>query len=171
MLRETSIEPHYIYPECNELCSTLDSLIWYQDGTVWINQQLCSVGCFFRLRKKKGMKVMLDGQGADEILLGYADFVFAVGSTYLRRLKIFPLLQEVYCASRRLRIPGVTIFSEIMYYALPSRLRSLLTGMLFAGKYSPAWINPDFLKQIDIAHSLSYIPIESDIGSPLSKKP
>lgn len=76
-------EMHKVRASAEELAADLDALVALQGepfgGTSIYAQQLV-----FRLAHASGMKVMLDGQGADELFLGYRTFVEARVSSLLR---------------------------------------------------------------------------------------
>ena len=69
----TGVTPHYTYPEQDGLFDDLDDLTWHQD------EPFCSTSIYaqwavFAAAARAGVKVMLDGQGADEQLAGYHSF-------------------------------------------------------------------------------------------------
>ncbi|MCK4487991.1 MAG: asparagine synthase (glutamine-hydrolyzing), partial [Desulfobacterales bacterium] len=71
--QETGISVHKTYPSPNELINDLESLIFLQDEpfrTISIYAQYRVM----RLSRETGIKVMMDGQGADELLAGYPGF-------------------------------------------------------------------------------------------------
>lgn len=66
--------PHFVEPTDNDIQNDLRKLVWHQDepfGSTSIYAQWS----VFRLVREQGIKVVLDGQGADEILGGYSSFV------------------------------------------------------------------------------------------------
>ncbi len=70
VVRHTGVEGHYVYPDLANLFSTCEAITWHQDepfGSTSIYAQWE----VFRLAAQNGVKVMLDGQGADEQLAGY----------------------------------------------------------------------------------------------------
>jgi asparagine synthase (glutamine-hydrolysing) len=70
VVRQTGADAQYVYPSLSELFETLDRLTWAQDepfGSTSIYAQWN----VFRLAAEHQVKVMLDGQGADEQLAGY----------------------------------------------------------------------------------------------------
>jgi len=70
VVRQTGADAQYVYPSLGELFETLDRLTWAQDepfGSTSIYAQWN----VFRLAAEHQVKVMLDGQGADEQLAGY----------------------------------------------------------------------------------------------------
>jgi asparagine synthase (glutamine-hydrolysing) len=73
VVRQTGADAHYVYPSLSELFETLDRLTWTQDepfGSTSIYAQWN----VFRLAAEHQVKVMLDGQGADEQLAGYHEY-------------------------------------------------------------------------------------------------
>lgn len=67
------IKVHKVYPSFNDFLDNLDKIVWHQDepfSTLSIYAQYT----VFREAAAKGIPVMLDGQGADEILAGYSSF-------------------------------------------------------------------------------------------------
>jgi asparagine synthase (glutamine-hydrolysing) len=64
---QTGVQAHYVYPELSELFDTLDAIAWHQDepfGSTSIYAQWH----VFKLASEARVKVLLDGQGADELL-------------------------------------------------------------------------------------------------------
>jgi len=73
VVQHTAVEGHYVYPELANLFSTSEAITWHQDepfGSTSIYAQWE----VFRLAALNGVKVMLDGQGADEQLAGYHSY-------------------------------------------------------------------------------------------------
>ena len=69
----TGVEPHYEYPTLGNLFAVLDRLSWHQDEPFG-STSIFAQWCVFQLAGRAGIKVMLDGQGADELLFGYPNF-------------------------------------------------------------------------------------------------
>ncbi len=69
----TNAQPHYITPDGAALQNEMDTLLYHQEepiGSASIYVQYCVM----RLAKQNNVTVLLDGQGADEILAGYHFF-------------------------------------------------------------------------------------------------
>jgi asparagine synthase (glutamine-hydrolysing) len=69
----THVESHYVFPSLNHLFDELDKLIWHQDEP-FAGTSIYAQWCVFKSASIAKIKVMLDGQGADEQLCGYHDF-------------------------------------------------------------------------------------------------
>jgi asparagine synthase (glutamine-hydrolysing) len=66
----TGVKARYVFPDPERLFEELPGILRHQDepfGSTSIYAQWC----VFRLARENGVKVMLDGQGADELLGGY----------------------------------------------------------------------------------------------------
>lgn len=73
VIAQTNVAPHFITPTDEGLIENIDKLSWHQEepyGSASIYVQYCVM----ELAKKNGVTVLLDGQGADEILAGYHYF-------------------------------------------------------------------------------------------------
>lgn len=67
--------PHLTYPTAKDLVESLMDAIWYQDEP-FSTTSIFAQWSVFHLAHSHGLKVMLDGQGADEYLAGYEVFFF-----------------------------------------------------------------------------------------------
>jgi asparagine synthase (glutamine-hydrolysing) len=67
---------HTVVTTASDLFLNLDSLTWHQ-GEPFISTSVYAQWCVFKMAKDAGVTVMLDGQGADEILGGYDGFIGA----------------------------------------------------------------------------------------------
>ena len=70
VIDQTNVEPHFIKPTDEGMIQSLDKLSYHQEepfGSASVYVQYCVM----RLAKENGVTVLLDGQGADEILAGY----------------------------------------------------------------------------------------------------
>jgi len=94
VVASTDVEPEYVRIESVNLLDELDKLIYYQDEPFSTTGMYAGF-CVYRRAGEKGVKVLLDGQGADEILCGYRKSRIY----YLRKLisekRFFLALQEL----------------------------------------------------------------------------
>lgn len=70
IIERTNVEPHFVTPNDEGLIADIDKLSWHQEepyGSASIYAQYCVM----RTAKENNVTVLLDGQGADEILAGY----------------------------------------------------------------------------------------------------
>lgn len=69
----TGVKAHYCFPTLADLLACKDLLTWHQDEPFG-GTSIYAQWCVFRQAHGAGIKVMLDGQGADELLFGYHSF-------------------------------------------------------------------------------------------------
>jgi asparagine synthase (glutamine-hydrolysing) len=119
---------HKVRPSPQELVRDLDALIETQDepfGSTSIYAQYR----VFRLAHEHGIKVMLDGQGADEMLAGYRTYLPMRLASLMRRLRLIKANQFMRAAAT---LPGTPALSSFTLFAgaggvlLPERFRKLL---------------------------------------------
>lgn len=70
VVAQTGARAHYVTPTPDELIERLSALIWHQDEPFG-STSIFAQWRVFEEARKVGVKVMLDGQGADEQLAGY----------------------------------------------------------------------------------------------------
>lgn len=80
VIKKTNAHPHRTFPSFNSLLEELDTFIWHQDEPTGSTSQY-SQWAVFKATHDAGLKVMIDGQGADEQLAGYVgnDISFYAG--------------------------------------------------------------------------------------------
>lgn len=76
MVNATGASWHQVTPTSSELLSDLDDLLYSQDIPIWSTSTYAQFRVM-KLVKEAGIKVVLDGQGADELFAGYDNYVFA----------------------------------------------------------------------------------------------
>lgn len=80
----------------------------------------------FETAKKNGIKVMLDGQGADEILGGYLGYFYASLASSLRTARFSEFLKSLQTISANAYNPSKKdLLINSIYYALPQFIKKL----------------------------------------------
>ncbi len=70
VIDKTNAHPHRVFPSFQLLQEELDALLWHQDEP-FSSTSMFSQWSVFKKTHEAGLKVMIDGQGADEQLAGY----------------------------------------------------------------------------------------------------
>lgn len=116
---------HFIFPKINDMIDNLGEIVWHQD------EPFTSTSMFgqyevFRRANEEGIKVMLDGQGADELFCGY-HYVFPVRLFSLFKAhKYAHFFRELIALSK---IPGFSYMSLVRAAYNKIRMRSSLAPM------------------------------------------
>ena len=93
VIRATNAHPHRTFPSFTQLRDEVDRFMWHQDEPV-ASTSVFSQWAVFKATNEAGLKVMIDGQGADEQLAGYGGNDLPLYSGLLRRAKFGALLSE-----------------------------------------------------------------------------
>jgi asparagine synthase (glutamine-hydrolysing) len=94
VIDRTRAEKNYTFPQAKNLFQDLTKLIWHQDepfGSTSIYAQWNVM----RLAKGRGVTVLLDGQGGDELLAGYIPSFYHLFGQMLKRADLGRLMEEV----------------------------------------------------------------------------
>lgn len=140
VVNATGVDAHYVYPALSGLFDEAPVITWHQDepfGSTSIYAQWN----VFRLAAEQQVKVMLDGQGADEHLAGYHGFFGPHLATLFKSLRWTTLLQE---ASDMRRLHGYSYKTAAAYIAncvLPEDIKDKLRRVMGRTSAQPAWLN------------------------------
>jgi asparagine synthase (glutamine-hydrolysing) len=92
----TGCRTHFVFPQGEWLQRDLRTWLWHQEEPVG-GFGVYSQYCVARLAREQGLKVLLDGQGADEQLAGYRKFILAYVRQLWQARRYFLAIQEI-CA-------------------------------------------------------------------------
>jgi asparagine synthase (glutamine-hydrolysing) len=95
VIKRTSADAHYTYPRGDGLLADLSKLIWHQEEP-FVTTSIYAGWEVFKLAKQCGCKVVLDGQGADELMAGYDGYYAVLFCNLLRTLQWPRLVEEFY---------------------------------------------------------------------------
>lgn len=136
---------HETIPPLNELFKSLPEIAWHQDEPFG-STSIFAQWHVFRLAHVHGVKVMLDGQGADELLAGYHGFFGPRLAGLLRGGRLLDLAGEIAALKKRHGYPAVFALKIMADMLLPNSLRQTLRRL--AGKSSTlagSWLNMERL--------------------------
>ena len=143
MTEETGATAYKVRPQPRELVTDLDYLVYVQDepfGSTSIYAQ----HRVFRLAQKMGIKVMLDGQGADELLGGYPSCAAARMASLIRQGNWLEALCFLRRTSRLPWVDGQRLFlgagGLLVPTALQNPLRRLVGKDLASASLNTAWL-------------------------------
>ncbi len=147
---------HSVLASADSLAEDLDRLIDIQEepfGSTSIYPQYC----VFRRASQVGLKVMLDGQGADELLGGYRYHFAGRLVSLLSRLR-WVAASRLYRSARRLPgSPGNEVSEALAFHLLPEAVHSLARRVA-RKPLLPAWLHgPWFANRIDIGSPIQRV--------------
>ena len=119
VVRATGVDAHFVTPDVVDLEAVGARLSWHQDEPV-TSTSVVAQWRVFELSAARGMKVMLDGQGADEAFAGYHSFLWPYLAGLVRAGHLADACREVAALKRR--------HGHGAFLALRAVARALLQG-------------------------------------------
>jgi asparagine synthase (glutamine-hydrolysing) len=121
--RAVGAKAHLVFPTARDFWETFPRMAWHQDMP-FASISYYAQWCVMRTAKEAGVKVLLDGQGGDEVFGGYAKFRYAYLASLLRGGRLPTLAREVAAILRQ--GDGYVLDLRRGYRYLPKALRRLL---------------------------------------------
>lgn len=139
VIKATGVQAHFIYPTPAELLQEMEQLVWHQEEPFG-STSIFAQWSVFKLIHQQRVKVVLDGQGADEQLAGYISLSPYYFLELSAKRRHFQLLWETWRHARLQGKPWLAL--------LPGRGGDLTRKLL---SYKPTaaaapaidWIRPD----------------------------
>jgi asparagine synthase (glutamine-hydrolysing) len=146
ILTVTSAESNYTFPTAQGLMEDLPHLIWHQDepfGSTSIYAQWRVM----KLAAERGVRVMLDGQGGDELLAGYHPYFDTYWGTLLGTGRLSLLLNEWSAYHRLYGASPMRLLQHTLFAVTPDSIRRAVRA-----KRSAPGIHPEFAAQFRQRH-------------------
>ncbi len=93
VIKATDAHSHQTFPSFKQLQNEIDTFLWHQDEPTGSTSQF-SQWAVFKATNEAGLKVMIDGQGADEQLAGYGGNDTALYAGLMKQAKVLSLINE-----------------------------------------------------------------------------
>ena len=144
VVNATQTKWYQTYPTSYELLQDLKDLIYYQDlpfGSTSIYAQYRVM----KLAKEAGVKVLLDGQGGDELFTGYFGYYLSYFIEILKRADIKNFSKELYSlnnapVTKLYLTKMLTMFSASKFFS-----KRLIYRLIQKFDYDISIVNKDFL--------------------------
>jgi asparagine synthase (glutamine-hydrolysing) len=94
VINKYSLKGSFVMPSLEKLKNRLDEMIWHQDEPFISTSNLLQFEVFKKANENE-IKVMLDGQGADESLAGYKGFIGSYGAYLIKKGRLISFVKFV----------------------------------------------------------------------------
>jgi asparagine synthase (glutamine-hydrolysing) len=127
VIKNISAESFFVYPQLDQVFESLPSLIWCHDEP-YQSQSPYFAFKVFTLAKSKNVKVMLNGQGADEYLGGYGQFSHARLARKTKKFKWRGIFKETKISKNFTPYTRSFITKLMLVSFLPYKIKRMLAG-------------------------------------------
>jgi asparagine synthase (glutamine-hydrolysing) len=115
VVERTHSIPHWCYPRFEDAFALAERITWHQDEP-YGSTSIFAQWCVFDAARRAGLKVMLDGQGADEQLAGYHGCFSYHFASLIKRRRFATLLRAML---QRQAWHGVSVAEQSRTLLLP----------------------------------------------------
>ena len=143
VVAHTGVEANYAFPKGENLFDEVQEIIWHQDEPFG-GTSVFAQWHVMKTAAKRNVKVLLDGQGGDELLGGYHLYFFPYFSDLIKSLRLKRLLEELDGYAKH---QGYSTYSGMKYgisFLMPPRIKRLIKFLL--GKGVPPWVGREFAR-------------------------
>ena len=151
IVKSENVTPHLVEPTAKGFADDLADFIWFNELPVGSSSQYAQ-WCVFKLAKQHGVTVLLDGQGADEILGGYEQYF----SPYLKARALMATATDITAEKIAIenRYPAaLTAGNDTWKGRLPMALRWPLANLLGKGSDFLFGVNWDLATVLALANN------------------
>ncbi|MFA6096756.1 MAG: asparagine synthase (glutamine-hydrolyzing) [Candidatus Paceibacterota bacterium] len=125
VLKKTGAESHFVFPDPKEFLIDFEKFLLHQEEPVRGISMYAQFKVYERARKENVI-VLLDGQGADEILGGYRKFYFFYLNLLLGRKKYLKFLKESFLLfSSSSVIKTLNLRSGLRYFSIGRKIMKI----------------------------------------------
>lgn len=140
VVRATGASPHTVTPDPGRLFEVLDRIVWHQDEP-FLGTSIFAQWLVFERAREAGVPVVLDGQGADEILGGYRGFYGAYLAGLARAGRVGAWAREVRHLRREIGFSPLRSAGYTAAYLTPRLVAAV--GRIDRRAYSDrGWLRP-----------------------------
>ena len=126
VVERTNSIPHWCYPQFDEAFALAERITWHQDEP-YGSTSIFAQWCVFEEARRAGLKVMLDGQGADEQFAGYHGCFPYHFANLIRQRRFATLLRAM---AERHAWHNVSFWEQAQSFLMP--LAAAMAGALVA---------------------------------------
>ncbi len=148
IVESSGVSGNFIYPSSEDLTEDLTSLIWHQEepfGSLSIFAQWSVM----KAARDKGVTVLLDGQGGDEVFLGYERYYAWILLDLIRQSKVKIFIHELMSGSKNSKLSQSEMILFYIYFNL-NQIRAL-----WLHQRAKRFMKRDFMKCYNISDRLN----------------
>lgn len=129
------LKKHFIYPKPEELIEVIDELIYTQEEPFRGLSVFSQYNIYKYINNNTETKVLLNGQGADEIFTGYTAYFYIYLIELLKGVKIKTFFHEFTSFKNKRNISSISLLKQILSAMLNEKFRKNDKYKIFNKKF------------------------------------
>ena len=139
---------HKIRIGVNDLSRDIDALLRAHDEP-FLNTGMYAQYRVMQKAKETGIKVMLDGQGGDELLAGYQRFYGTLAASHVRKLRLNRAAKLWNNVKGMHRVTPATVFAPLILHTAPKFMTDALRSVMRRSGPHP-WLDTKWFEKHDV---------------------
>lgn len=166
VVNKTKTSWHRTFPSADDLLNDLEDLVWLQD-TPFGSTSIYAQYRVMKLAKENGVKVLLDGQGGDEVFTGYLVYYRALFMEMMANRGFFDVARQI----RQLRNAPIALKALILSvgkHSVQSMIPGVMKEMLRrVAKRSNPYIREDFSRAYSYRNRVDEYEVPNTVNGTL----
>jgi asparagine synthase (glutamine-hydrolysing) len=146
VLQSTQAEGYLTYPDGKRLREDLEKLAWHQDEP-FATTTIFAQWCVMSRAAEGGVRVLLDGQGADEVLGGYTPFTVFLSELISQR-KWVRAYREASAIKDKTGRAILPMLAHAAYHSFPRGFRTTVVRLRKDGRAETVLLKPELARQL-----------------------
>ncbi|WP_281401108.1 asparagine synthase (glutamine-hydrolyzing) [sulfur-oxidizing endosymbiont of Gigantopelta aegis] len=140
VVKAQSLDAYFITPTASLLENSLNELTYSQDEP-FRSTSTFAQWCVFKLAHEQGVKVMIDGQGADEQLGGYASFWGVLLAEKICKGHWSDFSEEYKAILKNSGLSYFSLFQRVVNPFVKGRFSGIIRNIITDNKITPPWFD------------------------------
>ena len=157
IISNTRVDAYFVYPQLKSVFEITPDILWYHDEPYQSQSAFLSYNVF-KMAQSNSVKVLLNGQGADEYLGGYGQFTIARYANMIKHLRLSILLTDIKNMQIVNPVSKSTLFRGLVAHLLPTFIQRGLTKIQSSSDHVKSIINTKKIGS-NIVHPYNNIPV------------
>jgi asparagine synthase (glutamine-hydrolysing) len=168
VIKKTAVDDYYVTLSGEEVFKKTEDLIWFNDEPSQ-SQSLLASFLVYSKAKDENIKVLINGQGADEYLSGYGAFNIFRKVQLLKKLQFTKLRKDILEDNKLSKKSSLSSYAQLLYHLVPKFITRILSKRTNNYKQLLASISVQKLQAKQL-HPYDSIPFNNDSTFNISQK-
>jgi asparagine synthase (glutamine-hydrolysing) len=157
VVNHTKVDAHFSFPTLQQVTEITSQILWHHDEP-YQSQSAFLAYNLFKMAHDNDVKVLLNGQGADEYLGGYGQFTIARYAKMARHLRLSAMLADIKKMQLNITVTNLSLLKNIAAHLLPSSIKRGITKIQSSSDHVKRIIDHDRLGAHAV-HPYDVIPV------------